>query len=113
MNERCAMSMVDRIQEHFSAGIVYGDAVETDGAVVVPAARVFGGGGGGSDTTQGEGGGFGLIAIPSGAWVIHNGQARWKPAIDVGAIILGGQLVGVSYFFFSWLIERSRARARR
>ena len=113
MDERCAMSMVDRIQERFSAGIVYGDAVETDGAVVVPAARVFGGGGGGSDTTQGEGGGFGLIAIPSGAWVIRDGQARWRPAIDVNAIILGGQLVGMSYFLFTWLIERSRARAKR
>ncbi|GMQ86638.1 MAG: hypothetical protein BMS9Abin07_2225 [Acidimicrobiia bacterium] len=104
------MGIVNQIQDQFSAGIVYGDPVETDGAVVVPAARVFGGGGGGSDPNLGEGGGFGLVAIPSGAWVIRNGQARWKPAIDVNAIVLGGQLVGISYFFFSWLIARARAK---
>jgi hypothetical protein len=33
---------------------------------------------------------------------------RWKPAIDVNAIILGGQLVGISYFVAVWLIRRSK-----
>ena len=105
------MSIVERIQQRFSAGIVYSAAVESDGAVVIPGARVIGGGGGGSDATMGEGGGFGLFARPAGAWVIRDGDAVWKPAIDVSTIVLAGEFVAISYFFFSWLIERSRIRA--
>ncbi len=107
------MGIVNQIQEQFSAGIVYAGAVDNDGAVVVPAARVFGGGGGGSDAAQGEGGGFGLMAMPAGAWVIRGGDAEWKPAIDITAIVLGAQLVGLSYFFFSWLKTRAKARTQR
>ena len=107
------MSIVNQIQEQFTAGIVYGDAVETADGVVVPAARVFGGGGGGSDAAQGEGGGFGLVAMPAGAWVIRGGDAEWKPAIDITAIVLGAQFVGLSYFFFSWLKARAKAGEHR
>ncbi len=107
------MGMVNQIQEQFSATIVYGDPIESDGTVVVPAARVFGGGGGGSDPNLGEGGGFGLMAMPAGAWVIKGGGAEWKPAIDVTAIVLGAQLVGLSYLLFSWLKVRAKARAQR
>ncbi len=107
------MGTVNQIQEQFSAGIVYGDPVESDGTVVVPAARVFGGGGGGSDPNLGEGGGFGLMAMPAGAWVIKGGDAEWKPAIDVTAIVLGAQLVGLSYLLFSWLKARAKAWAQR
>lgn len=105
------MGVVNDIQEQFSAGIVYGDAVQDDDAVVIPAARVMGGGGGGSDADQGEGGGFGMSATPAGAWVIKNGDAEWKPAIDVNRVILGGQLVVLSFLLFSWLKARAKARA--
>ena len=105
------MTITERIQDRFTAGLVYGDPVEQDGVIVVPAARVMGGGGGGSDGAQGEGGGFGLRATPAGAWVFENGSVRWKPAINVNAIILGGQLVGISYFVFAWLVERSKTQA--
>ena len=107
------MGIVNQIQEQFSAGIVYGDAVEAADIFVVPAARVLGGGGGGSDAAQGEGGGFGLMAMPAGAWVIKGGDAEWRPAIDVTAIVLGAELVGLSYFLFSWLKARAKARAQR
>jgi uncharacterized spore protein YtfJ len=105
------MKLVDNIQERFTARLVYGDMVEQDGLIVIPAIQVVGGGGGGgSDTELGEsdGAGFGLRAKPAGAWVFKNGSVRWKPAIDVNAIILGGQLVGIFYFVTVWLSRRSR-----
>jgi hypothetical protein len=42
---------------------------------------------------SGTGGGFGMIARPSGAWVIKDGDVKWKPAVDVNRIILGSQVV--------------------
>ena len=106
------MSITERIQEDFRARIVYHEPIEQDGITLVPAARVLGGGGGGSDGHEGEGGGFGLSATPSGAWVIQGGRARWKPAIDVLVLAAGGYAVAVAYFFFAWLTERSRAKAQ-
>jgi uncharacterized spore protein YtfJ len=106
------MKLVDNIQERFTARLVYGDMVEQDGLIVIPAIQVVGGGGGGGGTDtelgEGEGAGFGLRAKPAGAWVFKNGSVRWKPAIDVNAIILGGQLVGIFYFVTVWLSRRSR-----
>jgi uncharacterized spore protein YtfJ len=106
------MKLVDSIQDRFTARLVYADMVEQDGLIVIPAIRVAGGGGGGGGTDpengEGEGAGFGLRAKPVGAWVFKNGSVRWKPAIDVNAIILGGQLVGISYFVTAWLIRRSK-----
>jgi len=103
------LNVVERIQQRFNAEIVYGQAVETDGAVVIPGARVIGGGGGGSDAAHGEGGGFGLLARPAGAWVIRDGDARWKPVIDVSAIVLAGEFLAFSYFVFSRLTRRSKS----
>jgi uncharacterized spore protein YtfJ len=108
------MKLIDNIQERFTARLVYGDIIEQDGLVVLPAIRVVGGGGGGGGTDpeqgEGEGAGFGLWAKPAGAWVFKNGSVRWKPAIDVNAIILGGQLVGISYFVTAWLIGRTKKK---
>jgi uncharacterized spore protein YtfJ len=65
---------------------VFGDPYEKDGLTVIPAARVMGGGGGGNGTDdagqQGEGGGFGLVARPAGAYVIKDGEVTWRPALD-------------------------------
>jgi uncharacterized spore protein YtfJ len=102
------MSITQRIQERFTAGIVYGDLVESDGTLLLPAARIAGGGGGGSDAERGEGGGFGLVALPAGAWVISGGKIRWKPAIDLTVVIAGGYLVAIAYFFVTWRIERAK-----
>jgi hypothetical protein len=104
------MNITQRIQERFTAGIVYGDLIEVDGKLLLPAARIAGGGGGGSDAEHGEGGGFGLAAMPAGAWVFGEGKMRWKPAIDPTVIIAGGYLVAIAYFFATWRIERSKAR---
>lgn len=47
---------------------------------VIPAAVVMGGGGAG------------------GAWVIRDGDATWRPAIDVNRAILVGQIVAIVMF---------------
>jgi uncharacterized spore protein YtfJ len=62
---------------------IYGDPVEQDGVIVVPAAVVFGGTGGGGDAEGNGGGGFGLAGRPVGAWVIRNGEVTWRPAVDL------------------------------
>jgi hypothetical protein len=56
---------------------------------------VLGGGGGGGDTLGNGGSGFGLSARPVGAWVIKDGDATWRPAIDLNRVILVGQIVAI------------------
>jgi uncharacterized spore protein YtfJ len=78
--------VVGTIRDAVSARRVFGEPVERDGVVVIPAAMVLGGGGGGAGDVSGspqEGGGFGLLARPVGAFVISHGGARWVPAVDV------------------------------
>lgn len=104
------MNLVERLQEKFSAQIVYGDPIEKDGTVLLPAAWVAGGGGGGSevgdeDGLERGGGGFGLFARPSGSWVVTADGAEWVPAIDLTAIVL------VSGMVFMGLL-RYRAKRR-
>ncbi|MEV4151331.1 spore germination protein GerW family protein [Amycolatopsis sp. NPDC049691] len=70
----------------FTAKLVYGDPVERDGTVVIPAAAVFGGGGGGGDDTGAlpvrQGAGFGVFARPAGAFVVRGDEVTWVPAVD-------------------------------
>jgi uncharacterized spore protein YtfJ len=82
---------------------VYGDPIERDGALVIPVARVRGGAGGGAGTDKdqeasGSGGGLGFTADPAGVYVVKDGDAVWRPAVDVNKIVLGGQLVAVVLF---------------
>jgi uncharacterized spore protein YtfJ len=91
---------------------VYGDPYEHNGVAVIPAASVQGGGGGGGDDAEGRssgGGGFGLRARPVGAYVIRGEEVSWEPAVDLGRIILGGQLLALAALF----VVRSIARSRR
>jgi uncharacterized spore protein YtfJ len=76
---------------------IYGDPVERDGVTVVPAATVFGGTGGGGDDEGNGGGGFGLIGRPAGAWVIREGEAEWKPALDLNRVALYAFVLGVFF----------------
>ncbi|MEU7787415.1 hypothetical protein [Amycolatopsis sp. NPDC049159] len=87
-------------QNLFSAKLVYGEPVERDGAVVIPAATVFGGGGGGGGDTGAlpvrEGAGFGVLARPAGAFVVRGGSVTWVPAIDVTRLGLAAAVTVVA-----------------
>ena len=74
---------------------VFGEPIEREGVIYLPAAKVRGGGGGGGDTDGNGGGGFGLTARPAGMYVIRDGTAEWKPALDLNRVILGGQIVAI------------------
>ena len=74
---------------------VFGDPIERDGALFIPAAKIRGGGGGGGDTEGNGGAGFGLTAKPAGMYVIRDGEATWQPALDLNRVILGGQIVAI------------------
>jgi uncharacterized spore protein YtfJ len=89
---------------------VYGDPIERDGILVVPAAKVSGGAGGGGDAEQNAGGGFGISAKPAGAWVIKGGEVEWQPALDVNRMVLGGQIVAIFFFLFLRALVKSRAK---
>ena len=87
---------------------VFGAPIERDGVLFVPAAKVRGGGGAGGDTEGNGGGGFGLTAKPAGMYVIKDGDAEWRPALDLNRVIIGGQLVGI----VALLVVRSIFRRR-
>lgn len=92
---------------------VFGEPIERDGALVIPAAHVRGGAGGGTGTgKEGEGsssgGGVGFRATPAGVYLVRDGEVTWHPAVDVNRIVLGGQLLGLALL----LVLRSILRAR-
>jgi uncharacterized spore protein YtfJ len=96
---------------------VFGEPYEKDGLTIIPAARVFGGAGGGSGEDpqgqgRGAGSGFGLTARPVGAFVVREGELRWRPAVDVTRIVLGGQVVAVVALLTVRSIIKALAKAR-
>jgi len=107
--------ILDRISAALKAERVFAPATTENGITVIPAARVRGGGGGGggkgNNDEEGDGGGFGVHASPAGAIVVDGNEVSWKVPFDLNKVILGGQLVGISFFLFMWLTERSKARA--
>ncbi len=87
---------------------VFGEPIERDGVLFLPAAKVRGGGGGGGDKQGNAGGGFGLTARPAGMYVIRDGNATWQPALDLNRVIIGGQIVAI----VALLVLRSILRRR-
>jgi uncharacterized spore protein YtfJ len=82
---------------------VFGKPVKSGGVTVIPVASVVGGGGGGAGGGQtgdgpelqdASGVGFGFRARPVGAFVISDGRATWKPALDVTQLALGAAVFG-------------------
>jgi uncharacterized spore protein YtfJ len=95
---------------------VFGEPIEREGLTVVPAAEVRGGAGGGQgrgpkegSDSEGAGGGYGFTARPAGVFVIRGDQVEWRPALDLGKVILGGQLVAIT----ALLVLRSLLRRSR
>lgn len=93
--------LLDRLTESATVRRAFGDAIERDGVIVLPVARVVGGGGGGeggrsgANAEQGSGGGFGLRVTPCGVFVIRDGSVSWEPAFDLNRVILGAQVLAL------------------
>jgi uncharacterized spore protein YtfJ len=92
---------------------VFGDPIVIDRLTIIPAARISGGGGGGGKGSQESGAGFGMTARPAGVFVVRNGDARWRPSIDVNRVILGGQLVAITAILVMGPILRRWILSRR
>lgn len=98
-----ALDTVRDVIGNAGADKVFGTPVSQDGLTVLPVARISGGGGGGGGSgpapeggqARGTGGGLGVTAKPLGVFVIKEGEVTWRPAIDVGRVILGGQIVAI------------------
>jgi uncharacterized spore protein YtfJ len=84
---------------------VFGDPIRVDGVTILPVSTVGGGGGGGAKGAD-SGVGFGLRAQPAGVFVVRDGDAKWRPAVNVNRAILGGQLVGVVAILTAGLLVR-------
>jgi uncharacterized spore protein YtfJ len=96
-------------------GRVFGTPIIQDGVIVLPVARISSGGGGGEGNgpgadsdKRGTGGGLGVVAKPLGVFVIKDGRVAWRPAVDVGRVILGGQIVAIT----ALLVVRALVKAR-
>jgi uncharacterized spore protein YtfJ len=105
--------MVAQSRDVMTVRRVYGDPIERDGTVVIPAAAVSGGGGGGggidADGQTGAGTGFGMRARPVGAFVIRDGDVRWEPVEDP----MGRLMVTAATITTALLIARTMVRRRR
>ena len=118
-------TLLSQANDSITVKRVFGEPIERDGVLVIPAAMVAGGGGGGLGTgmgfgpdgeQQGEGtgtgGGWGVQARPVGAFVVRDGVVTFVPAIDwarfafiAGAVVIAALLTRRS-------IAQTRARAK-
>jgi uncharacterized spore protein YtfJ len=118
-------TLLEQANDSMTVRRVFGEPIERDGVLVIPAAMVAGGGGGGggvgtgfgpSGDQQGEGsgtgGGWGVQARPVGAFVVRDGVVTWVPAIDWARIAFIGGLVVIAALFTRRSIVQTRARAR-
>ncbi len=118
VDEVATLQTIREAMEQVTAGRVFGAPINQDGLTVVPVAKIGGGGGAGGGAepagdASGSGGGFGLTAKPLGVFVISNGRVRWRPAIDVNRIVLGGQVVAVTALLVFRAIVKARAARDR
>jgi len=107
-----ALDAINQAKDVITVRRVYGEPYQEDGVTIIPAASVMGGGGGGGDTAGNGGLGFGVRARPSGAWVIKNGEAEWRPAFDMNRAVLMGQLVAIVALLVARSIVKTLARAK-
>lgn len=109
--------LLDDARDVITVKRVYGEPYEKNGLTVIPAAAVRGGAGGGvghqGGQEEGTGGGFGVAARPTGAWIIQDGKAEWKPAVDVNRIVRGGQLVAFAAIVVTGRVLLARSRRSR
>jgi len=107
--------MVSSVKDTASVRRVFGDPIERDGVVVIPVATIGGGlgVGRGHDKAgqEGEGGGFGVGAKPSGVYEIRDGRVRWVPAIDVNRLLAIAGTVLVTYYLSTMRAAKFRSKA--
>src|SRR5881409_3258653 len=108
-----AIELVNQAKDTINVRRVYGEPYQEDGLTIIPAANVMGGGGAGGDTEGNGGGGFGVRARPAGAWVIKDGEATWRPAMDLNRTILMGQIIAIVALLVTRSVVKTLARARR
>lgn len=108
--------MLNTAKDAITVRRVFGDPVQQNGITLIPGATIAGGGGGGGGHDQqgqeGEGGGFGIRARPSGAFIITDGQVRWRPAVDVNRVIMIVGAITVATLL-AWARGRSPAEPTR
>ena len=99
------------VRDAITVSRVFAEPCEKEGVTVIAAATVVGGagGGGGHDERgqEGEGGGFGVLARPAGAYVVKDGRVWWRPAVDVNRLF--ATVGAVAYLFTRVRIEKARA----
>jgi uncharacterized spore protein YtfJ len=126
-----------KVSDDLSVHRAFGTAYEKDGMLIIPVALVTGGGGGGvgrprhgdppaglpEESPAGDGatppdseptdagGGFGGLVLPSGAYVVKDGQVRWVPAVDPTIVVLAS-LSLVRVLARTWTRSRRRRGGR-
>lgn len=114
------MELVEQSKDAATVKRVFGEPIQHGDIIVIPVARVAQGGGGGQGQGKGEkgeegggsGGGFGFGATPAGVFVVKNGDAVWRPAVDVNRIVIGGQAVAIVLLLTLRAIFKRRRRKR-
>ncbi|OBG85930.1 hypothetical protein A5698_03220, partial [Mycobacterium sp. E136] len=82
--------LLDSLDFDPNASRVYGQPYETaDGTTVIPVAEVRG------RARRGRDPNVKVTTKPAGVFVIKNGDAVWRPAVDSTRITLAGILVGL------------------
>lgn len=108
--------LIARTKDSFEAKKVYAEPYEKDGVTVIAAATLSGGSGGGTGRDEkgqeGEGGGYGLTAKPTGAYVISDGKLRWQPAVDVNRLIATVGAVAIAALLVALRVIKAKDRAR-
>lgn len=104
--------LVSGLRDAMTVSRVFGEPYVRDGVTLIPAAAIRGGGGGGTGRNdaqggEGDGGGFGLVARPAGAYVIKDGAVSWQPAVDVNRIVA---VAVAGWVTVAWLLARGLSR---
>jgi uncharacterized spore protein YtfJ len=105
----------EKADEALTVKRVFGEPYVRDGVTVIPAAKVQGGAGGGAGEGpegqgSGTGTGYGLNAKPLGVYVLKDGDAVWRPAVDVNRLVLGMQVVAVAALLLIRAVVKARAK---
>jgi uncharacterized spore protein YtfJ len=107
------LETIEQAKDALTVRRVFGDPFEKNGVTIIPAARVQGAAGGGNGEGpegegKGSGSGFGLNARPAGAYVIHDDEVDWRPAVDPNKVIIAAAVVAVA----ALMVARAAIKAR-